>query len=141
MNRTHANRIPLARLVSRTSSVALPGLFRVVRVAAKAPSPSISVAAFSYIIAQIPGSTLQPSPHTQHTHLSFRAYARIAPESWLIQRDIIEAREKMNLLTWDQVPAERRKCWPGRSSTKRERRDASCAITLFASSDRFRQFD
>ena len=94
--------------------MALPGLFRVVRVAAKAPSPSISVAAFSYITAQIPGSTLQPSPHTQHTHLSFRAYVRNAPESWLIQRDITEAREKMNLLTWDQVPAEAQEVLAGK---------------------------
>ena len=29
-------------------------------------------------------------------------YARLAPGSWLIERDIIEARKKMNLSLWDQ---------------------------------------
>jgi cytochrome c len=32
-------------------------------------------------------------------------YARVAPGSWLIERDIIEARKKMNLSAWDQIPA------------------------------------
>jgi len=30
-------------------------------------------------------------------------YARLAPGSWLIERDIVEARRKMNLSTWDQI--------------------------------------
>lgn len=34
------------------------------------------------------------------------AYARVAPGSWLIERDIVEARKKMNLLTWEQMPAD-----------------------------------
>ncbi|WP_158944421.1 heme-binding domain-containing protein [Granulicella sp. S190] len=29
-------------------------------------------------------------------------YARVAPGSWLIERDIVEARKKMNLSLWDQ---------------------------------------
>jgi cytochrome c len=33
-------------------------------------------------------------------------YARLAPGSWLIERDIIEARKKMNLSTWEQMPAD-----------------------------------
>src|ERR1700734_2871056 len=33
-------------------------------------------------------------------------YARIAPGSWLIERDIVEARKKMNLSLWDQMPAD-----------------------------------
>jgi len=33
-------------------------------------------------------------------------YARIAPGSWLIERDIVKAREEMNLSHWDQIPAE-----------------------------------
>jgi cytochrome c len=32
------------------------------------------------------------------------AYGRIAPGSWLMERDIIEARRKMNLSAWDQLP-------------------------------------
>jgi len=32
------------------------------------------------------------------------AYARIAPGSWLIERDIIEARKHMNLSHWEQLP-------------------------------------
>jgi cytochrome c len=31
------------------------------------------------------------------------AYARVAPGSWLIERDIIEARKKMNLSNWEQM--------------------------------------
>jgi len=30
-------------------------------------------------------------------------YARLAPGSWLIERDIVEARKKMNLSTWEQM--------------------------------------
>jgi cytochrome c len=34
-------------------------------------------------------------------------YARIAPGSWLIERDIIEARKKMDLSYWEQMPADK----------------------------------
>jgi len=34
-------------------------------------------------------------------------YARIAPGSWLIERDIVKAREEMNLSHWDQIPTEK----------------------------------
>jgi cytochrome c len=34
-------------------------------------------------------------------------YSRIAPGSWLMERDIIEARKKMNLSQWDQIPADK----------------------------------
>jgi cytochrome c len=33
-------------------------------------------------------------------------YARLAPGSWLIERDIVEARRKMNLSHWDGMSAE-----------------------------------
>lgn len=33
-------------------------------------------------------------------------YARVAPGSWLIERDIIEARKKMNLSMWEQMPTD-----------------------------------
>ena len=33
-------------------------------------------------------------------------YARVAPGSWLIERDIIEARKQMNLSNWEQLPAD-----------------------------------
>ena len=33
-------------------------------------------------------------------------YARIAPGSWLIERDIVEARKKMDLSRWEQIPAD-----------------------------------
>jgi cytochrome c len=33
-------------------------------------------------------------------------YARVAPGSWLIERDIIRAREKMDLSRWEQIPAD-----------------------------------
>jgi cytochrome c len=33
-------------------------------------------------------------------------YARLAPGSWLIERDIVEARKKMNLSIWEQMPAD-----------------------------------
>jgi cytochrome c len=34
-------------------------------------------------------------------------YARIAPGSWLIERDIIKAREELDLSRWGQIPAEK----------------------------------
>ena len=34
-------------------------------------------------------------------------YARIAPGSWLIERDIVEARKKMDLSHWEQMPADK----------------------------------
>ena len=34
-------------------------------------------------------------------------YARIAPGSWLIERDIVEARKKMDLSRWEQMPADK----------------------------------
>jgi cytochrome c len=34
-------------------------------------------------------------------------YARIAPGSWLIERDIVKAREEMDLSRWDQIPEEK----------------------------------
>jgi len=33
-------------------------------------------------------------------------YARIAPGSWLIERDIVEARKKMDLSRWEEMPVE-----------------------------------
>lgn len=36
-------------------------------------------------------------------------YARIAPGSWLIERDIVEARKKMDLSRWEEIPAEKQK--------------------------------
>jgi cytochrome c len=34
-------------------------------------------------------------------------YARIAPGSWLIERDIVEARKKMDLSLWEEMPADK----------------------------------
>ena len=34
-------------------------------------------------------------------------YARVAPGSWLIERDIIEARKHMDLSHWEQLPSDR----------------------------------
>jgi cytochrome c len=34
-------------------------------------------------------------------------YARIAPGSWLIERDIVEARKKMDLSRWEEMPTEK----------------------------------
>ena len=33
-------------------------------------------------------------------------YSRIAPGSWLMERDIVEARQKMNLSRWEEIPPE-----------------------------------
>jgi cytochrome c len=38
-------------------------------------------------------------------------YARIAPGSWLIERDIVEARKKMDLSRWEGMPAETQEVW------------------------------
>ena len=34
-------------------------------------------------------------------------YARVAPGSWLIERDIVEARKKLDLSRWEEIPADR----------------------------------
>jgi cytochrome c len=34
-------------------------------------------------------------------------YARVAPGSWLIERDIVEARKKMDLSRWEEMPVEK----------------------------------
>jgi cytochrome c len=34
-------------------------------------------------------------------------YARVAPGSWLIERDIVEARQAMDLSRWEEMPVER----------------------------------
>ena len=34
-------------------------------------------------------------------------YARIAPGSWLIERDIVQARKEMNLSNWHEIPVDR----------------------------------
>jgi cytochrome c len=34
-------------------------------------------------------------------------YARVGPGSWLIERDIVEARKKMDLSRWEQMPQEK----------------------------------
>lgn len=33
-------------------------------------------------------------------------YARVAPGSWLMERDIVEARKKMDLSRWEEMPAD-----------------------------------
>ena len=38
-------------------------------------------------------------------------YARVAPGSWLIERDIVEARKKMDLSRWEEMPAETQELW------------------------------
>jgi cytochrome c len=35
------------------------------------------------------------------------AYARVAPGSWLIERDIVEARKKMDMSRWEEMPADK----------------------------------
>jgi cytochrome c len=42
--------------------------------------------------------------HSSETH--WPAYSRIAPGSWLIERDIVEARRKMDLSRWEEMPAD-----------------------------------
>jgi cytochrome c len=38
-------------------------------------------------------------------------YARVAPGSWLIERDVVEARGKMDLSRWDKVPVATQEKW------------------------------
>ncbi len=38
-------------------------------------------------------------------------YARIAPGSWLIERDIVEARRHMDLSRWEEMPVETQEVW------------------------------
>ena len=45
-------------------------------------------------------------------------YARVAPGSWLIERDIVEARRKMDLSRWEEMPAETQAVWAAKSFEK-----------------------
>ena len=47
--------------------------------------------------------------HSNET--AWPVYARIAPASWLIERDIIQARKAMNLSLWDGATAEQQEAW------------------------------
>ena len=38
-------------------------------------------------------------------------YARVAPGSWLMERDIVEARKKMDLSRWQEMPVETQEVW------------------------------
>jgi cytochrome c len=38
-------------------------------------------------------------------------YARFAPGSWLMERDIVEARKKMDLSRWEEMPAATQEQW------------------------------
>jgi cytochrome c len=38
-------------------------------------------------------------------------YSWIAPGSWLIERDIVEARKKMDLSRWEEMPVETQETW------------------------------
>ena len=38
-------------------------------------------------------------------------YARIAPGAWLIESDIVEARKKMDLSRWEEMPLETQQVW------------------------------
>ena len=38
-------------------------------------------------------------------------YARVAPGSWLIERDVVEARGKMDLSRWEEAPAATQEKW------------------------------
>ena len=38
-------------------------------------------------------------------------YSWIAPGSWLMERDIVEARKKMDLSRWEQMPVETQQVW------------------------------
>ena len=38
-------------------------------------------------------------------------YARVAPGSWLIERDVVEARKKMDLSRWEEMPVETQDVW------------------------------
>jgi cytochrome c len=42
--------------------------------------------------------------HSNETH--WPVYSRVAPGSWLIERDIVAARRKMNLSSWERLPAD-----------------------------------
>lgn len=44
--------------------------------------------------------------HSEATH--WPAYARIAPGSWLIERDVLRGREQMNLSHWAELTPDRR---------------------------------
>lgn len=35
-------------------------------------------------------------------------YARVAPVSWLLHRDVVEGRRHLNFTEWDKVPADKR---------------------------------
>jgi cytochrome c len=50
-------------------------------------------------------------------------YARIAPGSWLIERDIIEARKNMNLSRWEEMPVETQQVWAAKIAQEAKKGD------------------
>ena len=40
------------------------------------------------------------------SEIRWPVYARVAPGSWLIERDIVEARKRMDLSRWEEMPAD-----------------------------------
>lgn len=64
----------------------------------------------------LPGATMPANARTvlvakcadcHSNETRWPAYARLAPGSWLIERDIVKAREAMNLSHWGSLPAEK----------------------------------
>jgi cytochrome c len=50
-------------------------------------------------------------------------YARVAPGSWLIERDIVEARKKLDLSRWEQMPTETQEVWAAEIAKEAEKGD------------------
>jgi hypothetical protein len=46
------------------------------------------------------------------------ARRRLAPRSWLIERNIVEARKKMNLSNWEETSPDAQDVMIGKASTK-----------------------
>jgi cytochrome c len=50
-------------------------------------------------------------------------YAWVAPGSWLIERDIVEARKKMDLSRWEDMPEETQEVWMAEIAQKAKKGD------------------
>lgn len=56
--------------------------------------------------AQSKGVLLTKCADCHSSETQWPVYSRIAPGSWLIERDIVEARKKMDLSCWEEMPAD-----------------------------------
>jgi len=69
-------------------------------------APSTLLLEHALIPVEVKSVLRQKCGDCHSTQTRWRWYGRLAPASWLMERDITEAREQMNLSRWESLPDE-----------------------------------